>query len=153
MSFAKFLKKTIYSACLYFTAAEFFILLMATAFSDMEPQNGGTAGMFLGLGSAALIFAACFIMALLNAVWRLEYSTPIKILIHFIGTLIAYSLLFIIIPGVGTNVAQVIARLVVLLVLYFIVAFIILIVNSVKKNRRTEQLEYESQFGDFMDGN
>ena len=109
--------------------------------------------MYLGLGSAALIFAACLIMALLNAVWRLEYSTPIKILIHFIGTLIAYSLLFIIIPGVGTNVAQVIARLVVLVVLYFIVAFIILIVNSIRKNRRTEDLEYESQFGDFLNGN
>lgn len=152
MNIFKTIKQTIYSACLYFTAAEFLILLIATSFAEMAPTNGGTAGMFLSLGSTALIFVACFIMSVLNLVWRLEYSTPVKLLLHFIGTLAAYSVIFIIIPRVYTDAAQVIARIAIFAAVYLVIAFIAVIISSIRKNRRTEDFEYESQFGNFFDG-
>ena len=151
MNIFKKTKQILYSACLYFTAAEFLILFIATGFSEISPENGGTAGMFLSLGSSALIFLACLIMSALNFVWKLDYSTPAKVLLHFIGTLIAFTVIFIIIPGAYTDVAQVIARLAILTVIYLIITFIAVIIASIKKNRRTENFEYESQFGNFFD--
>ncbi len=147
MNFFKEFKKIIYNMCLYFTAAEFFILLVSTALSEISPEQGGTVGMFLSLGSSVLLLLACFIMSALNLIWRLEYKAPVKILLHFFGTLVAYSFIFIIIPGAYTRAAQIFARLFVFAVLYLVIAFTVLVVSSIKKIRKSEKTEYEAQFG------
>lgn len=151
MNVLKKLKQILYSACLYFTAAEFLILIIASAFNNIAPENGGTAGKFLSLGSAALIFAACIIVAALNLVWRLDYSISVRVLLHFVGCLIAWIMITIIIPGVYTDIAQIIVRSLIFAVLYLVIAFIVFIINSIKKNRNTEDLEYEPKFGNFFD--
>jgi len=56
---------------------------------------------------------------------------------------------FIIIPGVLTDVAQVIVRIIIFAAVYLIIAFIALIIASLRKNKRTESFEYESQFDGF----
>ena len=146
MNIFKTVKQIIYSTCLYFTAAEFVILIAAAAIRQIDAQSGGEVGSFLSLGSAGLILLACFLMSALNLIWKLDYSTPVKLLLHFIGALAAFAVIFVIIPGVYTDMAQLIVRVLIFAVLYFIVAFIVLIVNSIRKNRRTEELDYESQF-------
>ncbi len=151
MNIFKSLKQIIYSACLYFTAAEFLILIIASAYSDLAPASGGTAGKFLSLGSAALIFTACLIVAALNLVWKLDYSVSVRILLHFVGCLIAWCVIAIIIPGVYTDIAQIIVRSLIFAVIYLVIAFIVLIVKSIKKNRSTEELEYEPKFGHYFD--
>ena len=108
--------------------------------------------MFLSLGSSALIFAAWLIMSALNLVFRLEFSTAIKVLIHFIGSLIAYTVVFIIIPGVWNDFGAIFIRLGGFAVIYAVIASVAGIVNSVKINRRADELEYESQFGEFFTG-
>ena len=152
MNIKKQIKKIISDACVYFTAAEFLLLLIATGFSEIDPSSGGGAAMFLSLGSSALIFAACLIMSALNLVFRLEFSTAIKVLIHFIGSLIAYTVVFIIIPGVWNDFGAIFVRLGVFAVIYAVIASVAGIVNSVKINRRADELEYESQFGEFFTG-
>lgn len=147
MNFLKAIKKTLYSACVYFTIAEFVILAIATGYNDLAPKDGGTAGMFLSLGSSALIFLACFIIAAFNFVWNLKYSTSIKLIIHFFGTLAAWSVFFIIVPK-AYDAAQLTARIFVFVALYLIVALVVLIVNSLRKARKSEKLEYKDQFED-----
>ena len=149
MNIIKTIRKIIGDACTYFTAAQFFLLLIVTGYREIAPQDGGTAALYLSLGSAALIFAACLIMSALNLVWRLDYSVSLRILIHFIGSLIAFAVVFIIIPGVWNNIAQILVRSLVFTAVYLIIMFIVLIVNSILNNKRTETFEYESQFGEF----
>ena len=146
MSFFKEFKKIIYNMCLYFTAAEFFILLISTALSEISPGQGGTVSMFLSLGSSALLLLACFIISALNLIWKTRCKTPIKILVHFFGTLIAYAFIFIVIPGAYTNAAQIFARLFVFAAIYLVIAFAVLVVSSIRKIRKSEKSEYKPQF-------
>lgn len=149
MKIYKTLKKIISDACVYYTAAEFAVLLIAAGFSEMSPEAGGGVGMFLSLGASALIFLACLIMSALNLVFRLDLSLALRILIHFIGSLAAYAVVFIIIPGVWNDFTAIFVRLSVFAVLYVIIALIALLVRSVIINRRADELEYESQFSEF----
>ncbi len=150
MNFKKQLKRIISNACIYFTAAEFAILFIATGFAELDPAAGGGTAMFLSLGSTSLILLACFLMSALNLVFKLDFSTPIRVLIHFIGSLISYSLVFIIIPGVWNDFGSIFVRLGVFVVLYAVIAAICAIVASIKNNRKADELEYESQFGEFF---
>lgn len=149
MKIYKTLKKIISDACVYYTAAEFAVLLIATGFSETSPEAGGGVGMFLSLGASALIFLACLIMSALNLVFRLDLSLALRILIHFIGSLAAYAVVFIIIPGVWNDFTAIFVRLSVFAVLYVIIALIALLVRSIIINRRADELEYESQFSEF----
>lgn len=149
MKFIKKAKEAIYSACLYFTAAEFLILSVASVLGMTAPEKGAAAGMFINLGSTALVFAACLVLALLNNVWKLDYSLTVRFVLHFIGALAAWAVIFIIIPGVYGDVAQIIVRSAIFAVLYLIAAVIALLIRSIIRNKRTEDLEYESKFGDF----
>lgn len=149
MKIYKTLKKIISDACVYYTAAEFAVLLIAAGFSEMSPEAGGGVGMFLSLGASALIFLACLIMSALNLVFRLDLSLALRILIHFIGSLAAYAVVFIIIPGVWNDFTAIFVRLSVFAVLYVIIALIALLVRSIIINRRADELEYESQFSEF----
>lgn len=147
MDLFKKVKGIIYSACLYFTAAEFLILITATLLSNTAPENGAIAGMFLNLGSTALVFLACLIMAALNLVWKLDYSLTVRTVIHFVGALAAWTVIFIIIPGVYTDVSQIIVRSAVFAAIYLVVALFVSVIRSIIKNRRSEELEYENKFG------
>lgn len=152
MNIKKQIKKIISDACVYFTAAEFVILLVATGFSEMNPESGGGIAMFLSLGSASLIFLACLIMSALNLVFRLDLSAATKVMIHFIGSLIAFGVVFIIIPGVWNDFGAIFVRLGIFAVIYAVIAGIAGIVASVKNNKKADELEYESQFGEFFTG-
>jgi hypothetical protein len=148
MNIMKTLKQVLYNACLYYTAAEFLLLFIATGYKEMNPEAGGGVGLFLSLGSSALIFLACLIMSGLNLIFRLDYSMSVRVLLHFIGALIAYAIVFIFIPG-AFDVAQIMVRMIVFAGIYLIIAFIALIIASMLKNKKTEKFEYESQFTDF----
>lgn len=153
MNIIKKIKKIISDACVYFTAAIFAVIGIATVFLKLAPEQGSMVDKFLGLGSAALIFLACLIMSALNLVWRLDYSLAVRTLIHFIGAFVSYALIFIVIPGVYTNTAQVAVRSIVFVILYLLIAFVVFLAGSIKRNRRSDDMEYESQFGNFLDKN
>ncbi len=140
------LKQALSNACIYFTAAQFLLLMLASAFSSIDPQSGGTVGMYLKLSSAALIFAACLIMAALNFVFELDYSLSVRLLFHFLGSLAAYTVVFIIIPGAWQDFAAILVRLAVFAGLYLLIALLVLLVDSILKNRRTDSFEYDEQF-------
>ena len=146
MKFMKEIKKILSDACVYFTASEFVLLAVAA------PENGGTVGRFLSLGAAGMIFAACLMMSALNLVFRLELSGALKVLIHFTGSLIAFSLVFIVIPKAYADFGAIFVRLGIFAVLYAVIAVIVLIVRGIAANRRSDDLEYESQFGEFFSG-
>ncbi|MCI8388453.1 MAG: DUF3021 family protein [Clostridiales bacterium] len=150
MNIYKHIKKILSDACIYFTAAEFVLLLIATGFSEMSPEAGGEAAMFLSIGSTALIFVACLIMSSLNLIFKAELSSSLRLLIHFIGSLIAYSVVFIIIPGAWRDFTAIFVRLGVFVILYLIIALVAMIIKSIKAGRRADKLEYESQFGEFF---
>lgn len=150
MNLKKQIGKIISDACVYFTAAEFAVLLIATGFAELDPAAGGGAAKFLSLGSAALILLACLIMSALNLVFRLDLSGSVRLLLHFIGSLIAFGVVFIIIPGAWNDFAAIFVRLGAFVVVYAVIAAIAVIVKSVKNNRRADELEYESQFGEFF---
>ena len=133
MKFMKEIKKILSDACVYFTASEFVLLAVAAAFGQTSPEKGGTVGRFLSLGAAGMIFAACLMM-----------------LIHFTGSLIAFSLVFIVIPKAYSDFGAIFVRLGIFAVLYAVIAVIVLIVRGIAANRRSDDLEYESQFGEFF---
>ena len=126
MKFMKEIKKILSDACVYFTASEFVLLAVAAAFGQTSPENGGTVGRFLSLGAA------------------------LKVLIHFTGSLIAFSLVFIVIPKAYSDFGAIFVRLGIFAVLYAVIAVIVLIVRGIAANRRSDDLEYESQFGEFF---
>ena len=64
--------------------------------------------------------------------------------------LIAYSVVFIVIPGVWNNFGAIFVRLGVFAVIYAVIAGIAGIVASVRNNCKADDLEYESQFGEFF---
>ena len=142
MKFMKEIKKILSDACVYFTASEFVLLAVAAAFGQTSPENGGTVGRFLSLGAAGMIFAACLMM--------LGLSGALKVLIHFTGSLIAFSLVFIVIPKAYADFGAIFVRLGIFAVLYAVIAVIVLIVRGIAANRRSDDLEYESQFGEFF---
>ena len=148
MTIMKTLKQVLYSACLYYTIVEFFLLFVATGFKEMNAEAGGGVGLFLSLGSSALIFLACLIMSGLNLIFRLDYSMSVRVLLHFIGSLIAFTIVFILIPG-AFDVAQIMVRMLVFAAVYLIIAFVALFINGMLSNKKTEKFEYESQFTDF----
>ena len=144
-NFTKSFKKILYNACLYFTVAIFVILLMA----DLAEISSTYS--FLSLGSTALVFLACLLMSALNTVWKLDYSPAVRVLIHFTGSFVIYGIVFILIPKVYTNASQLVIRTAVFVMLYLLIAFIAAIVSGIKRNRRSDNMEYESQFGNFFD--
>lgn len=150
MKILKEIKKIISNACVYFTAAEFFILIIASAYSGSAPEKGGAVGQFLSLGAAALIFAACAMFSVLNLVFRLELSTPVKVFLHFAGSLLAFSLVFVFIPKAYTDFGAMFVRLGIFAIIYAVVAAVVFLVRSARSKKRSDELEYESQFGDFM---
>lgn len=150
MKFMKEIKKILSDACVYFTASEFVLLAVAAAFGQTSPEKGGTVGRFLSLGAAGMIFAACLMMSALNLVFRLGLSGTLKVLIHFTGSLIAFSLVFIVIPKAYADFGAIFVRLGIFAVLYAVIAVIVLIVRGIAANRRSDDLEYESQFGEFF---
>ena len=147
MNVFKFLKKTVLNACFYFTSAIFLILIVCATFMGDELYMSVAVPRILS--SAALVFSACLIISALNFIWQLQYSKIAQWLLHFSGSLIAYSFVFILIPGFYNDISQVLVRTGVFTALYLIAAFTVLIVSSIRKTRRTEKLEYESQFGEF----
>ena len=72
MNLRKRIWKIISDACVYFTVAEFFVLFVATGFSELDPEAGGGVGKYLSLGAAALLFLGCFLLSLLNLTFRLD---------------------------------------------------------------------------------
>ncbi len=147
MSIMKKIKQVILNACLYFTASEFLILIIANAFNQLAPSEGGTVGKFLSLGAAALVFFACIAVSALNLVLRSDYSLSVRLVIHFLGCLAVWTLVTVIIPGAYTNTVQVAVRLLLFAVMYLVIAFAVLIINSIVRNRSSEEKEYESKFG------
>ena len=143
--FAK-IKHIFSSACVFFTLAEFLLLAIVTVIEQTDPSAGGEAVRYLSLSSAALIFVGCLLLASLNQIFSTELSMPVKLCFHFLGTLVAFFLLFVVIPGVLSNPGAVIARLGLFTGAYFVIALIVLIVNSIRKNKKSAELEYESQF-------
>jgi hypothetical protein len=152
MNILKKFNKILRDACVYFTASEFFLLLVATGYSEISPESGGGIGFFLSLGSSALIFLACLIMSALNLTFKLDLSMALRLLIHFIGSLIAFGVVFILIPGIWNDFTAIFVRLGVFAVIYLVIAFVVMIVRSIQKNRKTDELEYESQFSEFFNG-
>ncbi len=148
MCIMKKIKQVILNACLYFTASEFLILIIANVFNQLAPSEGGTAGKFLSLSAAALIFFACIAVSALNLILRSDYSLSVRLVIHFLGCLAVWTLVTVIIPGAYTNAMQITVRLLLFAVLYLLIAFAVLIINSIVRNRRSEGKEYESKFGD-----
>jgi len=145
MNRLKTVKKIIYSACVYFTVAVFVILGIAT-FAKLA----GSAS-FLSLGSMALLFVACLIMSALNLVWKLDYSITVRTLLHFLGSFFTYAIAFIVIPKAYTNAGQVAVRSIVFIVLYLVIAFTVMLISSIRRNRRSDNMEYQSQFDNFFD--
>ncbi len=151
MSLSRKIFKIISDACVYFTAVQFLLLLAATGYGEMAPAEGGGVGKYLSLSSAALIFLACLIVSAMNPILRLDgYSLSVRLVLHFLGTFAAYAILFIVIPGAWTQLPVLLVRLGVFVILYLVIAFVVLIIRSIKKNRNTEELEYEAQFGEFF---
>ncbi len=140
------IKKTLCSACVYFTAAEFVILTIAEIFSLTAPTDGGSIKMFLSLGSTALIFLTCLFMSALNLVWRLRMSLTLRTLLHFVGTLLAWTLVFIVIPGVYTDTTRIIARVGIFLVLYVFIGLIALAAYLINARRTNDKTEYSPAF-------
>lgn len=104
----------------------------------------------IGVGTTPIIFLFCFIMALLNLCWKLKYSITIKLLLHFLASLAAYTVVFVFMLGNSPSVENIFVRVLLFTVVYFVVAFIALIVTSIRKNRKSEKAEYTSQFDKTM---
>ena len=149
MNALKFIKKAVTNACVYFTISEFALLILITLVQKFAAENGGTAVMFLNLGATALIFLACLCLAALNFVWKLNCSVTARIFIHYFGMLAAFSLVFIVIPRAWDNPIRVAVIIGAYTVIYLIIGLIAAVINSIKRNRKSEEIEYESQFGEI----
>ena len=162
MNILKKIKQTVYSACLYFTVIEFTVIILGTIIngiyndasangtlvSDSVVSGGGQLSGFLSLGSAAAIFFACLVIASLKLVWALDYSRSVKIIIHYLCSLVALIPVFLI--AVGTSdFARLLTCVLIFTVIYAICVFISTLISNIRRAKRTEELEYESQFGDF----
>lgn len=146
MKFFKNLKQIVYSACLYFTAAEFAILIFANAMGLTSSQGGKELVNFLNLSSSAVILLFAFLMSALNLIWKTKLAGAVKVMIHFIGSFATYFVLFIVIPGVYGNMAQIVVRSGLFAAAYFIIAFIVLIASTVKRNMQADRDGYENKF-------
>ncbi len=149
---AKKFKKILTDACVYFTAAELFIIAIAELFRVNDPVAGGGISVFLSLASALTILVACVIMSAMRLIFETDLAGVLQVVLHFFGSLIAYSLVFIVIPGAWRDFGASFARVGIFLLLYFVILIISLIVKSLKQKRRSDDSEYESQFGEFYTG-
>ena len=147
MCITKKLKQVVLNACLYFTASEFFILILAKLFSETSPTSGGAVGKFLSLGATTLVFFACLALSALNLVLKANLPRSVRIVCHFLGCLAVWTLVTVMIPAAYVNPLQVLIRLIFFAVVYAIIAFIAAVIQSIIKNRRSEDKEYESAFG------
>ncbi len=142
--------KIIYNSCLYFTVAAFVLLIAAVTTGDVgtvtsHGQNV-TSYQYL-IGTTSLLFLGCFTMSVLNLIWKLRYSMTVKLLLHFLCALAAYIIIFVWLHGRYSTMEQILVRVLLFVVVYFVIAFAALIIGSIRKNRKAEKLEYDSQFG------
>ncbi len=141
--------KIIYNACLYFTVAAFILMISAVTMGDVGTTTttgqNVTSYQYL-IGTMSLLFLGCFAMSVLNLIWKLRYSVTVKLLLHFLCALAAYIVIFVWLHGRYSTMEQILVRVLLFVVVYFVIAFAALIIGSIRKNRKAEKLEYDSQF-------
>ena len=119
----KELKRIISNSCICFTIIEFIILTVAQIMLEAEAKND-TFVSFLGLGSAAILFAAVFLQCFLSIVFKIK-SLPgfVVRIIHYLLSSLSLFLIFVVIPG-NFNVRFVFVFIVLYSVFYIIASLI-----------------------------
>ena len=137
----KILRQYVYPTCTVFTVICF--LFPAVFFSvQTEYKTPGATPAGLGL---FLLFS--FILVCANKIFRSKLSLPLRIFLHFIATILDFSVCFLLIGGYYADTDSA-ALLVVLAVslLYIVIAIPCLIIRGILINREFDKKKYHKVF-------
>ena len=142
MKFLQWAGKRLVRACIYFTAAQLFI----TAMFQLSAKDG-SQGHFLMFDIEIVLLGFSIVMALAQDILTVRrLSLPIRVLLHFLSTMLALFLLFRIVTGQITNVTRLVYLLAGAAFIYAVAAAVILIVRAVRGGHKTDSKEYTPKF-------
>ena len=142
----KLIGKTLSRSCVYFTVAEFAVLVCANIMMQTNAQSDYIGG-FLGIEGAFLMYVASLLAACLNLVLNLQAMPPVlRRVVHFVLFFAGMYIVFAVIPGnTGARFTFVFSAL-------FVPAYLILTLISfaVKRLLRKEDgsENYEPVYGE-----
>lgn len=129
----------IYPACMYFS-----ISIFAAGIVANDPKNPSWAPSL-----TAMLWFWIFSLALaaLGNIFRTDkINLLFKILLHYIGTITAFILIFLVAVSNYNNTAGAMIILVVLSVVYFFITSIVLLIRGALKHTENKKERYKKQF-------
>ncbi len=139
MKVKKTISAIIYQACLFFT--------LLTLISQAVVTLSGFTTLILTFKTLIAFFVFSLLLSALNRIFYIKsFGIGLKLFLHYIGFLISFLVIFLVIISGKSNTAGALITCFILSILYFIIAGIALIVrHSLRKNEK-ESKKYENVF-------
>lgn len=139
MKFLPKIKAVLQNACVIFAVVTFVICALGALFSD-----GKLATTFPALSG---FFLFSLILSLLNEILKIKkIHIALRIALHFIGTMICFYAVFIIVGAFSDKVSGKLIIMAVAALIYAIVALVVLLIAQARKNKKRDSEKYEAQF-------
>lgn len=144
MKYLKIIGSNLKNACVYFAVTQLFI----TAFFQLS-AGSGSKGQFLLFDIELILFGFSVVMAAAQNVFKIKkLSLVVKLLIHFLLTMVALFGLFATVTGQITNVRSIVFLMSAAAVVYAIFAAVVVIVHLARKKKEEQNKEYTPMFKD-----
>lgn len=139
MKIKKIISSLIYPACLFFT--------LLTLISQAIVTLSGFTTLILSFKTLIAFFAFSLLLSALNRIFYVKsMGLGLKIFLHYIGFLISFLVIFLIIISGRSNTAGALITCLILSIIYFIIAGIAVIIRHLLKKTEKENKKYENVF-------
>ena len=135
----KIFRSIVYPACFYFTICTFITSIIATL--------GNEKAMAANLSFVVMLFIFSLFMAAINKIFGTKLNAVLKIVIHFIGTLISFTLVFVVFSGYYKNGQSTFFIIISMVFVYAVVLSIIMFIKSLFNKKKNKKADYKNQFG------
>ena len=141
MKYLKTVASHLALACIYFTVAQ----MVITGVFQLTAQNG-SKGQFLIFEVEIILFVFSVAMAVIQDVFRIgKLSFGVRLLIHFLLSMLAVFLLFLSVTKQITNARSMVLIMVAAAVIYALFAAVFITVRAVKA-KNSSRKEYRPMF-------
>lgn len=137
--FYKLLQSIIYPACFYFTVCIFVTSIIAFA--------GNEKAMAANLSFMVMLFIFSLFMAIINKILLTKLNSVLKILLHFLGTLLSFYLVFIVFSGYYKSGQKSFFIIICMILAYAVVLAVIMLIKHQINKKSNDKTKYEKQFG------
>lgn len=135
------IKNTVLTGCLYYTIVS--LLMYALSLIIVQQQMVPTLKTL-----CSVLAASIFTAAVNNIFYAKNLSSFFKLLIHFIASVAAFYVIFILIGGLSNNGATMIIAFVLFIFIYAVIVSVSFFIRKSASEKQIRNSKYENQFDD-----